>query len=174
MKPEANQQIRRQSHDFPAHEEKQQAVGNDNAEHRARKQREEAEEACEVIVVGHIAQAVNENQQANKRDHHQHHGGQRIEQPPQRHPLIAELHPAKIHDLNCRMAERRRKGQERKQQRDRHRSNRQRRRHPPLRPRQQRAHARSQHRQHGNQPEMPHDPTHPFISVISLTSEVRA
>ena len=47
MKPEPDQQVRRQPYHLPAHKEQQQAVRNHHAQHRARKQGEETEEPRE-------------------------------------------------------------------------------------------------------------------------------
>ena len=79
--PEADEQIRGEADDLPAHEEQQQAVGDDDAEHGSGKEREEAEEAGEVFVVGHVADGVDEDEQADEGDHHEHDGGERIEHP---------------------------------------------------------------------------------------------
>ena len=99
--PEADQQVGGEADHLPAHEEQQQAVGDDDAEHGPGKERQEAEEAGEVFVVLHVADAVDEDQQADEGDHHQHDGGERIEHPAELQPLIAELKPAEIDDLAC-------------------------------------------------------------------------
>ncbi len=64
--PEPNQQVRRQPHNLPTHKQQQQAVGDQQAEHRPGKQREEAEKPREVFVVVHIGRAVNKNQQPHE------------------------------------------------------------------------------------------------------------
>ncbi len=102
--PEPDQKIRGEAHQLPAHEQKQQAVRDHHAKHRARKQREKTEEACEVFVVLHVADGVDEDQQADKRDHHQHHGRKRIEHPAQVHVRPARVQPRKVHRLPHRLA----------------------------------------------------------------------
>ena len=81
MIPEADQQVGGEADDLPTHEEQQEAVGDDDAEHGSGEESEEAEEAGEVFVVGHVADAVDEDQQADEGDHDQHDGGQWVEQP---------------------------------------------------------------------------------------------
>ena len=70
--PKADQQVGGQADHLPADEQQQQAVGDDQPEHRGGEQREETEEAREVLVVRHVAEAVDEDEQADQRDHHQH------------------------------------------------------------------------------------------------------
>ena len=94
--PEADEEVGGEADDLPAHEEQKQAVGDDHAEHGAGEEREKAEEAGEVLVVGHVADAVDEDQQADEGDHDQHHCGQRIEHPAEREPLVAKLKPAEV------------------------------------------------------------------------------
>ncbi len=123
LKPEPDQQVRRQPDDFPTHEQQQQAVRDHHAQHCSRKQREEAEEAREVVVVRHVAEAVNKDQQPHKADHHQHHCGQRIQQPSQLYPLIPKLHPVKRDHAARRIRERLRERHQRQHQRNAHRPN---------------------------------------------------
>ena len=97
--PEADEQIRGEANDLPAHEEQQQAVGDDYAQHGSRKKREEAEEAREVFVVGHVAYGIDEDKQADEADHHDHDGGERIEDPAQIDGRGAEAKPCEVDDL---------------------------------------------------------------------------
>ncbi len=98
--PEADQQIRGQPDQFPAHEEQQQAVRDHHAEHRAREQRQEAEEAREVLVVRHVADAVDEDQRADKRDHHQASRPSADRAPSPAAPIrFASLEPVEVEDL---------------------------------------------------------------------------
>ena len=88
---------------------------------------EEAEEAREVFVVRHVADAVDEDQQADEGDHHQHDGGERIEHPAELQPLVAELEPVEV-DRPARRSPARRcrrtcaKATERQQERECHRA----------------------------------------------------
>ncbi len=97
--PEADQQVRRKSDQLPAHEQQQQAVGDHHAQHRSGKQRQEAEEARVVLVVRHVADGVDEDQQADEADHHQHDGRERIEHPAQVHIGRAHANPGEVDGL---------------------------------------------------------------------------
>ena len=97
--PEADEQIRGEADDFPGHEEQQHAVGDDHAQHGSRKEGEEAEEAGEVLVVGHVADGINEDEQAHEADHHQHDGGEGIEDPAQGDAGRAHLKPGEVDGL---------------------------------------------------------------------------
>ena len=72
--PKTDQQIGREPDQFPANEKQQQTVRDDDAEHRRGEKREVSEEAGEVFVVGHVADAENENPERDERDHQQHRG----------------------------------------------------------------------------------------------------
>ena len=96
VNPESDQQIGREPDQFPADEEKKQAVRDDDAEHRRGEKREVGEEAGEILVVRHVADAEDENPQADERDHHEHRGGERIEHPAEAQRLFAEGEPGEI------------------------------------------------------------------------------
>ena len=66
MIPEPDEQIAGQADDFPADKKQEQAVGNDHAEHRRGEERHEAEEPHEIFIVRHVADAEDENQQADE------------------------------------------------------------------------------------------------------------
>ena len=121
--PEADEQVGGEADQFPAHEEQQDAVGDDDAEHGSGKEREEAEEAGEVLVVGHVADGVDEDEQADEADHHEHDGGERIEDPAEIDGGRAELEPGEVDGLADRCAVRPsgndvREGDEREEERD--------------------------------------------------------
>ena len=94
--PKANQQIRRESDQFPRDEEQQEIVRDDDAEHGGGKEREKTEEAREVFVVRHVADAVDENQKPDERHHHEHDRSERIEHPTEAQRAFAELQPGEI------------------------------------------------------------------------------
>ena len=98
--PEADEEVGGEADDLPAHEEQQQAVGDDDAEHGSGEEGEEAEEAGEVLVVLHVAGAVDEDEQADEGDHDQHDGGEGIEHPAELEPLVAELEPVEVEGLD--------------------------------------------------------------------------
>ena len=96
MIPEADEQVGCEADQFPAHEEEQNAVGDDNAQHGSGEEREEAEEAGVVFVVGHVAGGVDEDEQADEGDHHEHDGGERIENPAEVYGGSAEMEPGEV------------------------------------------------------------------------------
>jgi len=61
--PKADQQVGGQAHQFPPHEQQQQAVGHHHAQHGRGKQGKETEEPGEIVVMGHVAHAIDKNQQ---------------------------------------------------------------------------------------------------------------
>src|ERR1035441_9704952 len=64
--PEADEEIGGEADDLPAHEEEEQAVGDNDAQHGSGKERQKAEEAREVFVVGHVADAVDKDEQTDE------------------------------------------------------------------------------------------------------------
>ena len=122
--PKTNQQVRGQAHHLPTHKQQQQAVGDQQAQHRSREEGEEAEEPREVFVVVHIRHAVNEDQQPHKRDHHQHDRCQRVQHPAKLHPFRSELHPLEVEEEPRRLRQHVGKGNHRQHQRKRHGDNR--------------------------------------------------
>ena len=111
--PEADEEVGSKADDLPAHEEEQEAVRDDDAEHGSGEEREKTEEAGEVLVVLHVAGAVDEDEQADEGDHDEHDRGERVEHPSELQPLIAELEPVEVEGLDFRVAERVGKGAER-------------------------------------------------------------
>src|SRR5438270_10004 len=91
--PKPDQQIGRKPNQFPKNKKQKQAVGDDDAEHRAREEREISEEARKIPVFSHVADAENENAKSDQRDHHQHRGRERIENEPKPQILFAEREP---------------------------------------------------------------------------------
>ena len=91
--PKADQQIRGEPDQLPANEQQQKIVRDHQSEHGRSKQRQKTEEPCEVLVVGHIPDAINKNQQTDERDHHEHRGCKRIEHPTEPQRSLAKLEP---------------------------------------------------------------------------------
>ena len=89
----ADQQIGREAHAFPCHEQQQQAVGITHQQHRPAKQREEPEESPVALFLRHVASAVDEDPQRHKGDHRPHAGTQRVEQKADFQSDIAILKP---------------------------------------------------------------------------------
>ena len=97
--PEADEQIRGEADDLPTHEEQQQAIRDDYAQHCSGKERHEAEEAREILVVGHVAHGIDEDEQANEAHHHDHDCRERIEDPAEIDGGGAEAKPGEIDEL---------------------------------------------------------------------------
>jgi len=153
----ADKQVGGEADQFPANEEQQQAVGDDHAEHGAGEQRQEREEPREIRVRRHVADAVNEDQQADEGHHHQHHRRERIEHPAELKPCPAELEPREIEHLPRLLAvtlHRFHEGGQREQQGQRHCPNGEAGREPPAAPRGQRAHAAASNGSMGINPRM--------------------
>ena len=168
--PESDEQIRGKANQLPAHEEQQQTVRNHHAQHRGRKERQEAKEASEIFIMGHVARAVDKDQQADKRDHHQHHRGQRIEHPAELQPFTPILKPGKVEDLHrlslaagSQYVRKRTKG---KQKRQPHRTNRKRSCEPAIPLFGKSTQPRREARECGNQPKISDNPGH----VVSAKS----
>ena len=94
--PESDQQIGGEPDQFPANEEQEQAVRDHHAEHRGGEEREISEEAGEIFVRRHVADAEDENAKADERDHDEHGSRQRIEHPAEAQRLVAESEPGEI------------------------------------------------------------------------------
>jgi hypothetical protein len=62
----------------------------------AANKRQKTKEPGEILVLGHVAQAVNKNQQADQRDHDGHDRPQRVQHPAQLHGGGAVIEPAEI------------------------------------------------------------------------------
>ena len=96
VEPETDEQVGREPDEFPADERQQQAVGKDDPEHRGGEQRQKAEKPREVFVLLHVADAVDEDQQRDERDHQHHARTERIEQEPEAQGFAADAQPGEI------------------------------------------------------------------------------
>ena len=92
--PKADEQVRTQAHDFPKDEQLEQIRGNHQTQHSAREKRDVSKEPRVTRIVGdvmmsllvgvavlHIADAVDEDHQADCRHHKQRHRRERINHP---------------------------------------------------------------------------------------------
>ena len=77
--PEADQEIRRESHALPAEEQLQEVVGRHQRQHGEGEHRQIGEEARPVRVVGHVADGVKMHEARHGVDHDQHHSGQCVD-----------------------------------------------------------------------------------------------
>ena len=144
-------------------------------EHRAGEKREISEEAGEVFVAGHVADAEDENAKADERDHHQHRGGERIENPADAQRLFAESEPGEIvNGAEAGRLQRRQERQDREYERDDLADDRQcgcafv----APIRQAQNRERSRERHRR--DQPKMIDDPVGSSFELVELIDVGRA
>ena len=77
--PEADQQVAAQAHQLPAGEDEQEVVRQDQQQHREHEQVQVGEEAPLAGVVGHVADRVDVDEHADRRDHDQQAGRQRVD-----------------------------------------------------------------------------------------------
>ena len=96
VEPETDEEIRGQADQLPAHEEQEEAVGDQQSEHRGGEEAEEAEKLLVVGIVLHVARAENEDQQADEGDHHAHEGRQWVEQQAEAERSCAEIEPREV------------------------------------------------------------------------------
>ncbi len=97
MIPEADQQIAREAHALPAEEELHEVVGRHQHQHREGEQRQVGEEARPVRVLFHVADGIEVHEGRHRRDHHQHHGDQRIDADGPVDLQVARVHPGEQH-----------------------------------------------------------------------------
>ena len=96
MNPETDEQIRRQTDEFPKNEEQKQTIRNDDTHHRGRKERNVREEPRKISVVGHVADAKDKDTKPDERDHHQHRGSKRVENKSDPQCLFAKFEPGEV------------------------------------------------------------------------------
>ena len=78
--PEADQQVARQAHELPRPEEDEVAVREDEQEHAEHEEVEVGEEAPATGVVRHVADAVDVDERADRRDDDEEHRGQVVDE----------------------------------------------------------------------------------------------
>src|SRR3979490_942106 len=130
--------------------------------------------------MGHIADAVDKDQQAHECDHHKRHCCERVEHPAEFEPLIADLKPWKITPLPrfnpfAAELEHLHKCGEREQQRQRHGTDSNGRRKPAVSLLGKRTETRRQNRHRRNQPEVLDNPGHVVSrnGVVVVLQKVR-
>ena len=77
--PEADEQIGGEANALPAEEELDEVVGRHQRQHGEGEERQVGEEPRPVRVVRHVADRVDVDERRHRRDHDQHHHGQRID-----------------------------------------------------------------------------------------------
>jgi hypothetical protein len=80
VEPETDQQVACDADAFPAEEQLREVVRRHQHQHGEGKERQVAEEARLVWIVGHVADRIEMNERRYRRHHHQHHGGERIDE----------------------------------------------------------------------------------------------
>ena len=80
--PEPDEQVARQAHQLPGDEDDQEVAREDQQQHREHEQVQVGEEAPVARVVAHVADRVDVDQQADRRDHDEQAGGQVVDEEP--------------------------------------------------------------------------------------------
>ncbi len=104
--PEPDQQVAAQPHQLPGHEHDQPAVGQDQEQHREHEQVEVGEEAPVARIVGHVADAVDVHEHADRRDHDEQARGQGVHVEAGRHVERSGRNPLPQADAVALVAER--------------------------------------------------------------------
>ena len=92
-----DQQIAAQPHAFPAHEQEQHIVRQDQRQHREHEKVHIAEEPVVAALVRHIPGRVNVDQHPDAGDHHHHHRVQRVEHQSPSHVEIQQVPRRRMH-----------------------------------------------------------------------------
>ena len=96
--PETDQEVAGETDALPAEEQLDQIVRGHQHQHREGEQAEIAEEARPVRILVHVADGIEVHERGDGVDHHQHHGGQRVDAERPRHLQIAGIDPGKQRD----------------------------------------------------------------------------
>ena len=91
--PEADEQIRREAHQFPEGIKLHNVGGKHQAQHSRGEQGHVGEVAGHPRVSLHVAQGVNLDQQADAADHYQHYGSNRVQQQAHFNGGISQVKP---------------------------------------------------------------------------------
>jgi hypothetical protein len=91
--PEADQQVRGQTHAFPAEEHLHQVVRRHQHEHGEGEQRQIGEEARLIRLLAHVPPRIEVHEERDAGDHHQHDRGERVDPQRPEEIEIARLHP---------------------------------------------------------------------------------
>ena len=76
--PETDEQVTRNANEFPEDEHLEKVCRDDEAEHAKAEQREQCKETPGGAVFAHVADAVDIHHEADERDDHEHHYGERV------------------------------------------------------------------------------------------------
>ncbi len=93
LEPEADQQVRHQTHRFPTKEQLQEVVAHHEHQHREGEQRDVREETVVAVVFRHVADGVDVHHQRDEGHHAHHHRRKRIDEEADFHLQRAHRHP---------------------------------------------------------------------------------
>ena len=88
-----DQEIGAEADPFPADEKHQEIISHDEQQHGDHEQIHVHEEAGKSVFSVHVPDGVDVNQKSDPRHHHQHHGGQRIDQKSEIDVQVAAENP---------------------------------------------------------------------------------
>ena len=91
--PEADQQVGAQPHALPADEDDGEAAPHHQEEHEEGEEVQVGEVADPVLVVGHVADRVDVDQEADARHHQRHHRGQPVQEQRERDVDAGDVDP---------------------------------------------------------------------------------
>ena len=91
--PEADQEIAGETDTFPAEEQLDQIVSSHQHQHRKGEQRQIGKEPRPIRILVHVADGIEVHEGRDGVDHHQHHGGQRIDAQRPRYLQVAGIDP---------------------------------------------------------------------------------
>jgi hypothetical protein len=116
VEPESNQQIRREADQFPADEQQEQAVRDEQPSMAAANRLRKQKNACRFGSCLHVAVLKMKISRPDEGDHHAHERGERIEQPAEPERAAAEFEPGEVVHLMGRRVPQR--GEERQARHD--------------------------------------------------------
>jgi len=91
--PEADQEVAAEPDPFPADEEHGERVRQHQQDHREHEEVQVGEVPREAAVVGHVADRIDMDEEADPRDEEEHHAGERVEEEPEVDPERARRDP---------------------------------------------------------------------------------
>ena len=117
-KPETDQQVRDQTHGFPAKEQLQEVIAHDEHQHGEGEERDVGEEAVIAFVILHIADGIDMHHQRDEGDDAHHHRRQAVNQEADFHFDRPDCHPGVEHAVEARAIQHQHQGLQRNQKGD--------------------------------------------------------
>ena len=99
--PETDEQVTRNAHKFPEDEHLEKVCGDDEAEHAKAEQRKQRKETPGGAVFAHVADAVDVHHEADERDDHEHHHGERIYEHTDSCDQVPDERDKRMVEQNC-------------------------------------------------------------------------